>query len=254
MHTHSRFLDILEPLLSRVSKIELNGHDLCTLKAVCTISNKAVDWDYLKRIYMCNKNKGTLHELSTSEWSRPCRSCKKHTSYLDVATEENACLSCQRKSFMTCKTAMRIYRLSSDDLFHLNRFRISSWTTALRIRDVSGIAIIKHGGPRRMKLVSLARAREGKSFEKRMQSLGRLRLGHQMEQQLLHIGIKEYLHNGWGGIARIRQMFYAADRFSKLYERLSSEGKLAVDVDPKLRDDFIRWNQTKEWFLGKLRQ
>ena len=252
MQSHSNFLNILEPLLSRVSKVGLDGHDMCCLQAVCTTTRNMVDWGYLKRLYICNKNHGTLHELPKSEWSRPCQFCNKHTYYFDVTTDENACLLCQKKFFMTRKTAIRTYRLTLEDLCHLNRFRIDSWTTALRIRDISGVAILKHGGPRRMKLLTSARAREGKAFQRRMQSLGRLRLGHQMEQQLLHIGIKGYLRNGWGGIARIRQMFYAADRFTKLYERLSVDAKLAVDTNLNLKDDFIRWNQTDNWFLRSL--
>ena len=252
MQSHSNFLNILEPLLSRASKIGLDGHDLCSLQAVCKTTRNLVDWGYLKRLYICNKNQGTLHELPKSEWCRPCRSCNKHTYYFDVITDENACPLCQKKSFMTRQTAIRTYRLTLEDLCHLNRFRINSWTTALKIRDISGVAILKHGGPRCMKLISSARAREGKSFQRRMQSLSRLRLGHQMEQQLLHIGIQNYLRNGRGGIARIRQMFYAADRFTKLYERLSVEAKLAVDANSKLKDDFIRWNQTDKWFFRSL--
>lgn len=240
-------------MLVRISKIGLDGHDLCCLRAVCKATRDAIDWDYLKRMYQLTEaGKSTLLELPRSEWSGRCESCKKSTACLDIPQTRRLCPRCQRKYFLTQKTARKVYRLTSDDLKHLPRYRIQSWKTAIRTEDASGVAILKHGGPRRMRLLSCARAREGKMFERRMKSLRRLNLDDQTEQKLLHIGIKQYLHNGWGGVSKIRQMYYSLIRFSELYKRLPQSAQQAVDTDPQLADNFIKWDHSESWLVSHL--
>ncbi len=242
------FLDILEPLLAR--RTVLDGNDIANLKCLCRGSNSAIDWTHIYNTYEPLSVVPPLVQPNTVE-KGPCDRCDRRTNVLlDSRKDVYRCLKCQ--GVIPSGLAKRRYRLATDDLQGLPKFRVQFGHEGVSTPSVVGIALLKHGGPVRLRKIMLSKSERSKAYRERSAKLESLRLSTDELRVLLPLGVKQYLKNGRGGITAVKRLRLQLDRYRQVQETLPCFLRTKCANEPRWRDDFIRWQQTSDFLLRSL--
>ena len=243
------FNDILEPLL--LHNTTLDGLDLCNIRCLDKASRDTVDWDYVRRSYrpltsVESRTKGY------SEGSRygPCDTCGNDTNL--QATSGSGTLRCSRcQKVISVKIASKTFHLDADDIRGLAKSRINFGHRGVSFRAALGVALMKHGGPARLKVVMMPKYMQSKAYKERAKKLEKLGLSPH-EKEALKRPLDKFSRNGRGGIRGIESLRKNLRRYEEIIRGLPEHLKSTASCNSGFRDDFIMWGQTPEYLVFTL--
>ncbi|KAL0025666.1 hypothetical protein WJX77_002569 [Trebouxia sp. C0004] len=149
--------DVLTPLLSwGLRTSALDALDVLTLLCVSREANLLIKWEDLARLSSSNPG-------FESKWEHRdafcCEKCNRRTgpTHLPHRGSKVLCMHCQ--GVITTHSARTVYKLHQANIQHLAGVVVCTmkgcvvrWTIALDLRSVLSIALIKHGGPKQLRL------------------------------------------------------------------------------------------------------
>lgn len=245
------FTDILEPLL--VHNTTLDGLDLSNIRCLNKASRDAINWDFVRRLYrpitsVESKKKGY------SEGSRygPCDTCGEDTNLRPSSgIGMLGCSRCQK--VISVKTASKTFHLDADDVRGLAKSRINFGHWGVSFRAALGVALMKHGGPARLKVIMMPRYMQSKAYKNRAEKLEKLDLSP-TEKKTLKRPLDKYMRNGRGGIRAIESPLKNLRRYEDIVGGLPEHLKMIANTYPDFKNDFVVWGQTREYFCFRLKQ
>jgi len=178
--------DILDPLLKHGA---LDGLTIGNIACVSKQYSARINWDEIKRTYSPNTLRKNI--LYDGSWR------------IDE------------------KTALKKYRLISDDVKC-----VANGNTYLSESEVIGIALLKYGGPARLRFAMLPKRQQTKAYQSRLAVVNKL-FDPKAKLFLGVHGIDEYLKNGKSGAMSMKHLAQQYATFvSKLPNKRISDGVL----------------------------
>ena len=242
-------IDVLEPLLARDTG--LDGLDIGNIMCLCKSANTAVDWKCISASYI--PRPGPVISISADTGKAPCERCGKLTNLRLFGTAgepSRRCLKC--RNVIPCGAARRKYKVDKADLSCLPKFKIQYGHHGVSTRDVVGVALLKHGGPTRLRQAMLPRRERCKASQQRSARLQKLELNAYEISVLTPLGLEQFLRNGRGGITEVKRLRYSLYKFGEMEGNLPEYLKMIVRQDTQWRDQFVRWHQTPLFLIHSL--
>ena len=242
-------IDVLIPLLAR--NTSLDGIDIGNIKCLCKSTNAIVDWECISASYTPRPVSAVPALANTKK--APCDKCGKLTNFqlFDTAGyPSHRCSKCQ--NVISGGTARRLYKVDRDDLSCLPKFKIQYGHHGVSTREVVGVALLKHGGPTRLRQIMLPRRERSKAFQERSTKLQKLELNAYEIDILTPLGLEQFLKNGRGGITEVKRLRHSLHKFGEMEGKLPKYLRLIVRQDTEWRDQFVRWHQTPDYLVRSL--
>jgi hypothetical protein len=241
------FTDIFDIVLAR--QTSLDGVDLCNLRCVSKDVCGIIDWGYVSRLYRPRTTDETRMKSCEGLEVRRCDTCWKETSLRIIPTFAFRCVACQK--VVTLKNACHKFKLTSEDTAGLTKFKTHFGHLGVSIRSVVGIALLKHGGPARLKLAMTPKRMLTKAFKVRTEKLKMLELRSDEVKYLKPI-LDKYIRNGKGGLTEIKRLRWNLKRYDEIERALPEHLKAIAESFPHLRSNFVRWHQSCDYLRFQL--